>query len=271
LNYHEYRLAHFAEGIYAEDVDVMIAGESQAQTFHHLALGLIQERQLGPYRWLFGPKPGDSSLDKLGEMARAQRTDPAKVIEIYDSLPKPMQLEKLPMLQRIVAAAHLEDEKLYLEALSAMRKQFPKDPSGMLTSIDTLALLGKFEDCNKAVDELDAYVGGDPYLDLKRAAIAMRLGNRSQAKSLSLKVVEAMPAVVPVHWEAMGIVLEIEDYEQALELLKRIDERFSMEWSDLSQIEVYRGFVQSPQYEEWLKYRREQDRKKARARGVETI
>jgi predicted Zn-dependent protease len=141
----------------------------------------------------------------------------------------------------------------------------------MLTSIDTLTLLGKFDECGQAIDELDAAIGGDPYLDIKRAALAMSLGDQPRAESLAMKVVDAMPDVVPMHWEAMGIVLECKNYDHALDLLKLIDERFSMEWSDLSQIEVYSGFAQSPQYEEWLKYRREQDAKKARARGVEAL
>jgi hypothetical protein len=46
----------------------------------------------------------------------------------------------------------------------------------------------------------------------------------------------------------------VKDYDETLARLKVIDQRFDIEFEDLSQVSDYAGFVKSPAYAKWLDY-----------------
>jgi hypothetical protein len=102
-------------------------------------------------------------------------------------------------------------------------------------------------------------VGGDPYLDAVRAGVRAAQGDLEGVRHFARRAVEREPSLIQGHWVLVSASLQVKDYDETLARLKEIDQKFDIEFEDLTQVPDYAGFVKSPAYAKWLDYLKAKD------------
>ena len=110
------------------------------------------------------------------------------------------------MQMRIVAANGVAAQKLqagkpignaYRRAVEAFQTTFPKADNLPLLLMDYHFLKQDYPKTAKAVDQLDQQVGGDPYLNLFRANIAIGQNDAEAARGFVETLIKALPDKAP--------------------------------------------------------------------------
>ena len=256
LNYHDLYLHKNPQGkIVATDLYVMSTGELLSQTLRRIALPLLTHDNRNLLQKLL---KSESDFIKhwpdIQAMQQAIRNSNGKrAIEIYHQLPQTMQEDKTVLLLRIMAASRVRDEPDYADGLDDFQRLFPGEPMIDLMSVDVMFTERKFEKMRASIDNIDKFVEGDPFLDVLRAASYREAGDLKTAEQLALKAA-AQPRLGPQgHWELITIALAAEDYVKTRKYLLEVEERFALEFSDLTEVPDYAGFVKSPEYQTWLR------------------
>lgn len=257
VNYHDLYLHKDASGkVVATDLYALSTGELMSQTLRRIALPLLAHENRNLLQKLL---KSESDYAKhwpdIQSMQLAMRNhDGDRAIEIYHQLPQTVQEDKTVLLTRIMAASRAKNDLDYADGLEDLKRLFPGEPMIELMNMDVMFIEREFEKMRDSIDFIDKFVGGDPFLDVLRAASYREAGDLKTAEQLALKAAAAELRLGPLaHWELITIALRAEDYEKALKYLLEIEERFALEFSDLTEIPDYAGFVKSPQYQTWLK------------------
>ncbi|MGD9646830.1 MAG: tetratricopeptide repeat protein [Pirellulales bacterium] len=260
LNYHEFLLLKNALGrIEAVDVYVFVTGELMSQTLRRGALTLIAEKKKSLVtRLLEGDQNFLKHVDTITAIHQAnQGGQYQRVLDLYAKLPAKMQADKALMIARIQAALHVGDEA-YLAALDDFAKQFPNDPAGDLMLLDATFLHKDYDKCLATVDSLDKRLGGDPYLNTFRASVALVQGKTDEAKKFFEAVIAGAPGVVQPYFALVEISLAQMDFAETARLMTVLENELGMRFpDDLSQVEIFQPFVESPEYGAWQAKRRQ--------------
>lgn len=176
LNYHDLHLAKGTDGkIKVNDLYVLITGELMSTTIRQMVLPLAagQNRNLIDK---LTKKESDyvTHFPKVQEMSTATRNqDFAKVMEVYNGLPKSLQESKLVLIMRLNAATQTKNWDGVKATTADFRRLFPGDSTPDLLGLDALILEKNFDEALAAVNRIDKLVGGDPHLETFRTNIAL--------------------------------------------------------------------------------------------------
>lgn len=263
FNYLELSLDRNAEGHYRTvDVYTYSIGEQTSATLRRAYLPFASEKgqdvsaQLEETESLIVAHVKEYS--RFAELVSAGEAE--RAMEIYHELPEELQNEKTALLLRLRATQQLGDAE-YEKALNAIRERYPQDPSGDLLSIDAYLLDRQYEQAIECIDRLDQRVQGDPYLDLQRAAVMILKEDWDAAERYAKQALVDENCQLNAHWTLVSISLGRKQPAQTLALLKQMDQKFEMKWSDLRTVEGYEPFVESAYYQDWLEYLRLKDGK----------
>ena len=105
-------------------------------------------------------------------------------LRYYEKLPASWRVKRNVLEARLHAARHAGDDA-YATALAAIVEHHPGDEGAMIKQFELGMVREHYEEARRAVDRLDKALGGDPYLDLKRAEILVRTGKEPQAQALT--------------------------------------------------------------------------------------
>lgn len=94
------------------------------------------------------------------------------------------------------AASSSVSDTLYPQALDDFERLFPEDPAFISRKMDQMLLKERFEDALKAVDELDRWVEGDPYLDRVRGRIHAKAGRPIERRSALQEPSSVSPSLI---------------------------------------------------------------------------
>ena len=159
-------------------------------------------------------------------------------------------------------AAQAIDENEYAATLDEYRKLFPKDPGLDLLSISYYTTKKDFKQALECINRIESAVGGDPYLNVTRAALCDVQGKHDEAKRLARKAAdEQEPTLLPAYFEMLGVSLIQKNHAETLAVLKEVDQKFQLKLNDLTKVREYADFVKSPQYKDWLLYRDQKGKK----------
>lgn len=177
----------------AVDVFNWTTGEYISETMRRV-LQMTQQQSLSPLDRLAGKDdPNVQLLQAINEMNRLSAAgDWQGVLQRYAQLPPKLQREKVFALLRARAAGKV-DQAEYMEALKFWQVNFPHDPSIELISFDAVYFQKKYDVALQVTDRLDRNVGGDPFLDLVRAGLYIKLGQPEQAKAHAQEAVRREP------------------------------------------------------------------------------
>lgn len=200
LNYHELHLVRRPQGIRAVDLFVYASGEPLSVTLQRTLLTLLPPDKQSRIANL--SKSCAASLHEvltLDYMHRPWRSgDYESVLAIYESLPKELRATKSLQAIRLSAARKVSEAE-HAAAIDEYRKIFPDDPSTYLKYLHPHLPTPAYADFYCALDRLDEFVGGDPYLQALRASAASgtrRHGHFAQVPAIALKDVNLGENVV---------------------------------------------------------------------------
>jgi hypothetical protein len=87
-----------------------------------------------------------------------------------------------------------------------------------------------------------------------RANLSVVAGELKPAREFAQRAIREEPGLVPAYLSLLDVSVHGGNFEESLDLLKMLDQKFKIEFNELTSLPAYAGFVKSPQYQEWLKY-----------------
>jgi len=256
VNYHDVLLARGPGGrVRAADIYVLFAGELLSQTYRRVVVQLLGQGGAGEANRLKGPdRDLLHSLATLERISAArQKGDLKEARRLFAELPEGMRGEKAFLLLRVQLTPR-EDEAEYLAALEAFRSRYPEDAGVDLLSIDFFALKKDYAKALEAIGRVEKAVGGDPSLLVQRANVHVLRGANAEARQAARQALEQEPTLLGAYWALVAVSLKEKAFKETLEHLKAIDQKFAVQFADLTAVPEYAEFVKSPQYQEWLAY-----------------
>lgn len=254
FNYHDYRIEAGAGGaVKATDVHIFLSGEWLSETFRRSYLGMVAAEP-----GMLGKLTGKENeyvkgLSKINEMTSLkQKGQAAEALKVFDALPPEIQKDKMALLLRYQAAVEAAPEDLP-KILADFEKAHPGDACLPAISIGAHAQAGRLDKALSALDAVDKSVGGDAYLDVQRGSVHLRGKAYDKAKAAVLRAMEREKGLADAYWTLVTISLEEKAYGDTLKWLRAVEKDLGLEIADLTTIEIYAGFVKSPEHAEWLK------------------
>lgn len=195
MDYLQLPVVRHADGtVAAADLYLFMSGELKSLTMRRLVIQIVASLDQG----LAGKLSGQERevLDNLTKVQTLQQQvkggKPHAALATYRSLPPRLQTEKAIQLFGLVAASEAGEAE-YLAEMERYRAAHPNDPSLAILSIDFHLLRKEYDACLKALDEIDAAVGGDPYLQLLRAQVRIQEGKFEAAQVAAEKAIRDDP------------------------------------------------------------------------------
>jgi hypothetical protein len=255
--YFEFIPEKSADGkIRANDIYVFTSGEFLSEMLRRGILPVIaNENRSFLDKLLSGERDYISDLPKFSETAQLISDGKMKEgLALIQGMKPETKKQKAVFLLRLRAAQAI-DENEYAATLDEYRKLFPKDPGLDLLSISYFTIKKDFQQALECIDRVESAVGGDPYLNVTRAALCDVQGKHDEAKRLARIAADLEPTLLPAYFELLGISLLQKNHDDTLAMLKEVDRKFELKLNDLTKVPEYAEFVKSPQFKQWLEYR----------------
>jgi len=256
VNYHDLPLARRLNGkIKAVDIYVYMSGELISEGIRRLYIQAAAQATPGIIDRLTGEDQKFAKfVGKLKEMGDALRTGRfAEVLDIDKSLAPELKKERSVLLIRRQAAQKLGDDAEYSRSIEDYRKEHPTDACIDIISIDYYIMKKQYSEALACVDRLDRAVLGDPYLQSIRAAIHIEENDLAAARSALRKAIDSEPDLAEAYWSVVTVSLKDKNYDETLQTLRIIRDKLGTKVADLTAVPLYKEFLGSPQYQEWLK------------------
>jgi hypothetical protein len=252
VNYHEYLLADSKGRPRASDIFIYLSGERLSNTLRRSAFALAQQESRS---WLEKLTKEESAYIKHFDevrtmMDRFREKRYGESLAIYRKMPPELQRDKNVLLIRNQAAMFAGDQEL-LESIEDFRRFHSDDICLDFLLIDYYVLRKEFAKAVESLDRLDLAVGGDPYLDSLRADATYRSGDKEKAFRLAENAINGASDIVDPYFAMISLTLEEKDHVRTLAGLRRVEERFGLQFDDLSETPAYAEFARSPQGAEW--------------------
>lgn len=254
MNYHDFTLGRVDGSVRATNMYIYLSGESLSETWRRVMLPMAVEENKN---WMQKLTTKESEFAKhvkefhaLSQAVRAGNFETA--LNIYNSLPKSVQNEKVVMLFRLQAASPLGDDE-YIRAAQDFRRVHPDEKCLDLLMIDAHYLRGQYEEAIQCINRLDKALGGDPFLNVHRANMLLELGKQDEAIAAARKAVEGAPEEADSYWTLVSVANHSNDHALTLEALRKLENQFEIDWLDLRESPEFTGFVESSEGKAWLR------------------
>lgn len=258
FNYYDCLLAAGKDGRpRVADLHVFLAAEDFSATLRRQYLPIANEYSKGFLEKLLTSESefvkSIPELDRMGQLQRGG--EPAAALAIFRKLPESVRKEKSVLLLRLQAAQEAGEAE-HLAAIADFRNFHPEEACIDMLMIDAHAYAKRFDEAIACVERVDAMVEGDPYTDLLRGNLLWQKGDAAGAKRAGAEAIAAEPTLADAYWFLISIAVGEKDYAETARLLTEVERRCRAEIADLRKIDAYKGFVESPEYEKWLRRER---------------
>ena len=108
----------------------------------------------------------------------------------------------------------------------------------------------------QAIEALDDWIGGDPYLDLMRARAYAESGDLKTATSFAEKATQREPGLTVAWWRLVAFTLEQNDYKALSATLSAMEEKQHQPVDDLLKDPAFADFLKSNEYRRWTTSRK---------------
>ena len=175
VNYHELLMRAMPDGSpRVVDIYVFATGERLSETARRV---LIQSQAADSPSLLDRLTRRESAAAKsfkstLAVLEAIRNGQPQEALRVCNELPPEVQRQKFVLLLRYQAACQVSDAELD-QAVEAFRQEFPDDPAQDLLSIDYFINHQRYTDANRAIARVKKRTGGDAYLEMLSANVAL--------------------------------------------------------------------------------------------------
>ncbi len=174
-----------------------------------------------------------------------------QAMKLYAALSPELQRDKLMLVHRTLAAQNVSEEE-YVKAIEALIKHHPGDPAALIASVDLWFLKKEFKKVIAVLDQLDAKVGGDPYLEVLRATSWIGLEKPEEAKKVLSRGVAREPTLSDVWSALLDISITEGTHAETARLLDASAKAASLDWSGVRESEPFAAFRASKEGKAWL-------------------
>jgi len=240
------------------DVWVAGAGELLSQSFRRLVVMAAAEAKLGLLDRLAGRErlllQNMPKLKGMNQALQARRFE--EVMTTFESLPPELRRERAFLRVKIVAASNLGEER-YLAAIEEFLGVHPEGADSVLMAIDGYFLRKQYPQALEALDRLDQQIGGDPYIDVLRAATHLTAGDRPAARAAYQRAVEREPTRAEPYWSLVTMALEDRDHAAVVRWLDAVERDAGVGLKSPEELSAsYAGFLSSKEGKAWARRRR---------------
>ena len=235
------------------DIFVMLTGEKLSETLRraYLAAAAETDRSLlarltqGQGAWIKHGK----DVQNLARLARDG--DSKAALKLFESLPESLRAEKSIMVLRLMAASKA-DEKVYLSVIEAFEKRFSNDPALAFVSIDGFVLKKQTHRAIAAIEKLDRFIGGDPFLLILQASQYVEMKEKDKARELARKAMEQEPSLSNGYDFLLTFALEDKDYVETVRLLNLTEKNLNVDMlKAVLDTKEYADFLESTAGKKW--------------------
>jgi hypothetical protein len=263
LNYYDFTLARFPDGVGMEDVYIFLTSEPLSQTLRHTMIPVLAQSEWG-VRVQAQDHDYVKSLPKLSALLQSlAQGQTAQAVANYRELPRQLRESKAVLVKYVEGMSHHGGpaEKEYLAAVEKFRELYPADPAADLISVDYFVVKKQYDKALAAVSRLEKTVGGDPYLWALRGSVLLEAKRYDEASAATERAIKEEPTLALAYGNRIMVSLHERKHADTLEWLKKMVEACRPEMLDLATNPVYAEFVRSPQYREWQKWYRARAKK----------
>jgi tetratricopeptide (TPR) repeat protein len=164
------------------------------------------------------------------------------------TLPESQREQRFARMLELEVLSGIEDAADdYAAAAERFAMDYPGSPSLPLQMLEVYSIRGEHELALRAVDQIDALVGGDPFLDFLRAGALRGLGRGGEAVAGLKKAVDALPDIEELRWALVDAAVEESDFAAVAATLRTLRSKFEYQLGvdDLQEAERYRRFLES--------------------------
>lgn len=253
LNYHDLLLVPAADGtLQVQDVWVWRTGEWLSATIRRGYGPFVAQQKAGEKAPL---SEADATylqhfpeISQMQTLVREQHFAPA--IKVYAGLPEALRHDKTLLLLRLRAATMVGGE-LFDEAVSDFRRAFPDDPALEVTLFEYYFNNSKPNEAMSSLNRLDREVGGDPYLEVQRAALCLQSGDLATARQRSATAARLEPDLPDVYWVQLIICCRELRYDAAVAVLDTMTAKAGAPSARFEKSAVFKNFAASEQFKNW--------------------
>lgn len=258
VNYYLLTLERAESGeIVVQDYTILMDGTPVGDTLRRTILET--EADLGPGAKAKLKERDSNTLAELEQatavMKLANTGKFAEALETYRNLPPMLRAERMTRVVAVHCARQVSEEEFAKEFM-AFRDALPNDPSLLFLSISFHENRKEHAECLKAIDALDAVVGGDPHLDVLRSNAYQKQGKFAEAIAAAEKAARVGPTLGEAYWRLIDLHLEQKAFAKVASALRAVIEQggedFSLE--QLQEAKEYAEFRKSPQFAEFEKW-----------------
>ena len=253
VNYHEHilddRPARGAGPARVVDTYVLMGDMTLSATMRELLLdGQRAIRQAGQM---------SAEMLLLEEMNRALAVGDAEAaLAAFDRAPAEARAGRVARMSRLRAASALTavtgDTAPLVAAIEDYRQVIdPATAAGALLLLDLHVSAGQWDEAEAAVARLDAWTGGDPFLNYSRAVIQHGRGRLEEARASCDATARALPHLPHGYDMRVVVAADQKDYDQVLADLRMLRDGFGWVYDDITAQPALQGFIGSPQFAQW--------------------
>jgi tetratricopeptide (TPR) repeat protein len=177
-----------------------------------------------------------------------------ETITIYNDLPAGLK-ERKPFLARYTTACINAGRPEQVTALQTCRRRFPGDPGIHVMAFDLHFGRHEYEAAQQALADVRASIGEDPYIDAVESIVLFKRGQTKKAKEQAERAVQTDPELKISYLARLRIAVELNDYADTLEWMKRLVEKTGHDFGNLRRNPAYATFVESPEFRQFLAWR----------------
>jgi hypothetical protein len=122
--------------------------------------------------------------------------------------------------------------------------------------MESFLVKGDREKAMEAIDELDRFADGDPYLDLMRARAHAETGEPKTAVDFCEKAVGRDPALVVGWWSLVAYALQLKDYAKVASTLTVLEEKVKVSVDSIETAPAFAEFLKSEEHRRWAAARK---------------
>lgn len=254
MNYHDIRVVRSNGNVMGDRLFVAINSEEMADTMRSLAMPAMKSRNLAA-RLSGRQKAEEAAFDTTIALLTAVRNGQfEETVRLFEQLPEANQNNKSVMLGMITAQSQLDETK-YLEAIDRYRDAYPNDPSLGLVLLDAAVLRQDWDLLETSRTKLNAWTGGDPYVDLMIAAVLSQDANSlEKAVALSKDIDPGSIGLPAAHDHKLMIALHTKDFKTVVQQIDVLNDDYGVGFTadSLRGEPLFEDFVEAPEFTEWL-------------------
>jgi hypothetical protein len=254
INYHEIQLGTRGDSCYIKDFYIYRGGLDFSATLKRLYFSSLADivndsisfDQTSPFDRAFIEHLSD--IDQIA--ALTEQEDYKAALQIADKLPDILRTDKMILVMR-TNIAHQVSKDAFEFTLSDFKDHYPSDPVIEFLALDLAFAEAKPDLILQRIDELDAKLQGDPYLNVLRAGVYEAQKETDKAESLYRKTMIAEPDNQEVPFMLCLFLIKHQKYDETITLFGDIYDKFDYNPADFLSQSENADFWQSAAYKAW--------------------